>query len=131
MIDFVLSSMVNSGIQSMAIFTTYPYSSLLDHLESGKNWNLSRKRDGLFFFPSPNLDDSECWHWLLYSFCSKYGLFYKGPAGICIIANCYTIFNMDFRPVLEKHIDNGCDITEISQNGRTLRYVCSENEFAH
>lgn len=24
MIDFILSSMVNSGIQSMALFTTYP-----------------------------------------------------------------------------------------------------------
>ena len=40
LIDFVLSSMVNSGIQSVAIFPKYQYRSLMDHLESGKNWGL-------------------------------------------------------------------------------------------
>jgi len=56
LIDFVLSSMVNSGIKSVALFPKYQYRSLLDHLGSGKNWNLSRKKDGLFFFPTPHLD---------------------------------------------------------------------------
>ena len=27
---------------------------------------------------------------------------------------------MDFQPVLDRHIDMGCDITEIHQNGRSL-----------
>ena len=56
LIDFVLSSMVNSDIHSVAIFPKYQYRSLMDHLGSGKNWDLNRNRDGLFFFPSPNLD---------------------------------------------------------------------------
>ncbi len=55
LIDFVLSNMVNSGIESVAIFPKYQYRSLMDHLGSGKNWDLNRKRDGLFFFPSPDL----------------------------------------------------------------------------
>ena len=56
LIDFILSNMVNSGIQSVAIFPKFQYRSLMDHLGSGKNWDLNRKRDGLFFFPSSNLD---------------------------------------------------------------------------
>ncbi|ECD6517433.1 glucose-1-phosphate adenylyltransferase, partial [Salmonella enterica subsp. enterica] len=52
LIDFVLSNMVNSGIGSVAIFPKYQYRSLMDHLGSGKNWDLDRKRDGLFFFPA-------------------------------------------------------------------------------
>jgi glucose-1-phosphate adenylyltransferase len=56
LIDFVLSNMVNSGIESVAIFPKYQYRSLMDHLGSGKNWDLNRKRDGLFFFPSPDLN---------------------------------------------------------------------------
>ena len=35
-IDFVLSYMVNSGIQSVAIFPKYQYRSLIDHLDQGK-----------------------------------------------------------------------------------------------
>nr|WP_295971279.1 sugar phosphate nucleotidyltransferase [uncultured Bacillus sp.] len=120
MIDFVLSSMVNSGIQSMAIFTTYPYSSLLDHLESGKNWNLSRKRDGLFFFPSPHLAIPSAGIGSFTHFAENIDYFYKASQEYCLIANCYTIMNLDFRPVLERHMECGCDITEIIQNGRSL-----------
>ena len=32
LIDFVLSNMVNSGIESVAIFPKYQYRSLMDHL---------------------------------------------------------------------------------------------------
>ena len=75
LIDFVLSSMVNSGIKSVALFPKYQYRSLLDHLESGKNWNLSRKKDGLFFFPTPHLDVPSDREWLIYPFCGQYRLF--------------------------------------------------------
>lgn len=120
MIDFILSSMVNSGIQSMALFTTYPYSSLLDHLESGKNWNLSRKRDGLFFFPSPHLDVPSAGIGSFTHFAANIDYFKRASQEYSLIANCYTILNMNFRPALKKHIENGCDITEIFQNGRSL-----------
>jgi glucose-1-phosphate adenylyltransferase len=51
MIDFVLSNMVNSGINNVGIFTLNKYRSLIDHLGSGKEWDLHRKRDGLFILP--------------------------------------------------------------------------------
>ena len=120
MIDFVLSSMVNSGIQSVAIFPKYQYRSLLDHLESGKNWNLNRKRDGLFFFPSPNLDIPSAGIGSFTHFAANLDYLYKSKQEYAIIANCYTIFNMDFQPVLQRHIDMGCDITMICKNGRSL-----------
>ena len=50
LIDFVLSNMVNANIESVAIFPKFQYRSLMDHLGSGKDWDLNRKRDGLFFF---------------------------------------------------------------------------------
>jgi len=120
LIDFVLSSMVNSGIQSVALFPKYQYRSLLDHLESGKNWNLNRKRDGLFFFPSPNLDMPSAGIGSFSHFAANLDFFYKSTQEYTIIANCYTIINMDFQPVLDRHIAMDCDITEIGQNGRSL-----------
>lgn len=50
-VDFVLSNLVNSGISNVGIITQSNYQSLLDHLGSGKEWDLSRKRDGLFILP--------------------------------------------------------------------------------
>jgi glucose-1-phosphate adenylyltransferase len=52
LIDFALSGMVHAGIRSVAVFSKSPYRSLMDHLGSGKEWDLNRKRDGLFFLPS-------------------------------------------------------------------------------
>lgn len=50
-IDFVLSDMVNSGMINIAVVTQNNYHSLMDHLGSGKAWNLSRKKYGLYLFP--------------------------------------------------------------------------------
>lgn len=50
-IDFILSSMVNSGIQNVGILVLNKYRALMDHLRSGKEWDLARKRDGLFILP--------------------------------------------------------------------------------
>ena len=49
LIDFPLSNMVNSGISKVGVVTKSNFQSLMDHLGSGKAWDLSRKRDGLFF----------------------------------------------------------------------------------
>ena len=51
MIDFVLSSMVNCGINNVAILVRENYFSLLDHLGSGREWDLTRKNGGLNIFP--------------------------------------------------------------------------------
>ena len=43
MIDFPLSNMVNSDIDNVGIITKDNYLSLMDHLGSGDEWDLSRK----------------------------------------------------------------------------------------
>ena len=49
LIDFPLSNMVNSGISNVGIVTKSNYQSLLDHVGSGDEWDLSRKAGGLHF----------------------------------------------------------------------------------
>jgi len=53
-IDFILSCMVNSGISNVGVVTHSDYQSLMDHLGSGKEWDLDRKLSGIFIFP-PNV----------------------------------------------------------------------------
>jgi glucose-1-phosphate adenylyltransferase len=51
MVDFVLSGLMNAGVTDVGIVLHGRYQSLLDHLGTGKNWDLSRKRGGLRLLP--------------------------------------------------------------------------------
>ncbi|MDZ5472632.1 sugar phosphate nucleotidyltransferase [Bacillus sp. 31A1R] len=121
LIDFILSNMVNSGIKSVAIFPKFQYRSLMDHLGSGKNWDLNRKRDGLFFFPSPIIDGSSKGIGSFNHFAANIDFFHRSTQEYALISNCFTVFNMNFKPVLKWHVNSGCDITEIRNNSKSLQ----------
>lgn len=120
-IDFVLSNMVNSGIGSVAIFPKMQYRSLMDHLGTGKNWDLNRKRDGLFFFPSPLVDIENKGIGSFHHFAANLDYFYRSTQEYSLITNCYTVFNMNFASLLDWHIQSECDITEVlNEEGRPM-----------
>ena len=49
-IDFQLSSMVHTGIKNVGVITQKNYSSLMDHIGSGREWDLHGKQ-GLTILP--------------------------------------------------------------------------------
>ncbi|ALC90301.1 glycogen biosynthesis protein glgD [Bacillus sp. FJAT-18017] len=120
LIDFILSNMVNSGVQSVGIFSKYQYRSLMDHLGSGRNWDLNRKRDGLFFFPSTSLDKPVTGIGPFEDFAANIDFFKRSNQKYALVANSYTVFSMDFREALDNHIQNGSDITEVRKDGASL-----------
>jgi glucose-1-phosphate adenylyltransferase len=126
LIDFVLSNMVNSEIESVAIFPKYQYRSLLDHIGSGKQWDLNRKKDGLFFFPSPHLHNEYDEFGSFRQFSDHIDYFLRSTQEYTVITNSYTVCNIDYTEVLNYHLENGCDITEVSKDGKSLQmYVMS------
>lgn len=54
LIDFPLSAMVGSGMTKVGIVTKSNYKSLMDHIGTGKPWDLSRKYEGMFLLPPFN-----------------------------------------------------------------------------
>ncbi|EKN62418.1 sugar phosphate nucleotidyltransferase [Schinkia azotoformans] len=120
LIDFALSNMVNSGIQSVAIFPKYHYRSLMDHLGSGKDWDLNRKKDGLFFFPPPFNSQNDHLASVLHYIKYHKDYLYRSTQEYAVIAGSNTICNLDFNDVLNRHIETGADITEVCKNGEPL-----------
>ena len=51
LIDFPLSNMMNAGIKTVGVVMPGNYRSLIDHVGSGKDWGLDRKKGGLFMVP--------------------------------------------------------------------------------
>ena len=62
LIDFILSDMVNSGITSVGVIARNNYHSLVNHLGSGKEWDLSRKFGGLTIFPPYSTSGAGLYH---------------------------------------------------------------------
>ncbi|KSU87295.1 glucose-1-phosphate adenylyltransferase [Bacillus sp. VT 712] len=118
LIDFMLSNMVNSGVQSVAIFPKDRYRALTDHIGSGKEWDLDRKRDGLFIFPPVKndlkLEDPS----LIAQFRYHIDYFLRSKQDYVIIANSYTICTIDFNQVLKRHVAQGAVVTSVV-NGNT------------
>ena len=51
LVDFPLSNMVNSGITKIGIVTHNNYRSLMDHIGTGKDWDLARRSGGIKILP--------------------------------------------------------------------------------
>ena len=61
-IDFTLSNMTNSHIQTVAVLTQYNSRSLNLHLNSSKWWDFGRKQGGLYVFNPTITPDSSDWY---------------------------------------------------------------------
>ncbi|MCR4797902.1 MAG: glucose-1-phosphate adenylyltransferase subunit GlgD [Lachnospiraceae bacterium] len=113
-IDFTLSNMTNSHIQTVAVLSQYNARSLNEHLNSAKWWNFGRKQGGLFLFTPTVTNDNSWWYrgtadamWQNIDFLKQRHEPYV------VIANGDCIYKMDFNPVLEYHIQKQADITVV------------------
>lgn len=53
-VDFALSNLLNAGVTDVGMVLHGRYQSMLDHVGSGKVWDMSRKRGGLHLLPPFN-----------------------------------------------------------------------------
>lgn len=115
-IDFILSNMVNSGIRNVGILTYTNYRSLVDHLRSGKEWNLARKREGLFLLPpnqvSGKLRGSEGDIEQMYS---HLDYIRSSKEQYVLVTGSSMVANIQFAGMLDFHRQTGADITVLYQ----------------
>ena len=111
-IDFILSNLVNAGITSVGLITEKNYHSLMDHLGSGKEWDLHRKRDGLFILPPfMTKDNSGVFHGAIDAIRSVIGYVRRTAEDYVILAWPRVAINMDLVAMMERHLTTGADIT--------------------
>jgi glucose-1-phosphate adenylyltransferase len=116
LIDFVLSSMVNSGIPKVAVFAHTKFRSLMDHLGSGSNWDLHRKQNGLFVLPPAMEDQSDFGKGDLYHFYRNRDYFARSTAEYIVVTRSHMVCNIDFARVLEHHRAKEADITVVCKH---------------
>ncbi len=113
MIDFVLSSMVNCGIDNITVLVRENYFSLLDHLGSGREWDLSRKNGGLNIFPPFAQKNTGIYSGKVGMIASVLSFLKSQKEKYVIMSDANIAFNFDFKALLKAHIDSGADVTAV------------------
>lgn len=113
-IDFVLSNMVNSGIKNIGIITHNKYRALMEHLRSGKEWDLHRKRDGLFILP-PDYTGRYYYKGDLENLQVHLDYLHRSRQELVIMSGGRLIYSLNYEQAVKFHRQTGADITIIYQ----------------
>ncbi len=116
LIDFTLSNMVNSGIDEVGVITKSNYQSLLDHLGSGREWDLARKNGGLHLLPPFSHVQSGMYRGRLEALYGVSDFIMRSGADYVIMSDCDVVTSMDYTPIIEQHIESKADITVVYAN---------------
>ena len=116
-IDFMLSNLVNSGCYQVGVLMRDKYQSLMDHLGSGKDWDLSRKRGGLMlcppnaFAPKSSPLVTENYHTSLEALGSVSDMLQKSKCEHVVVCGADIIANIPLDEAMREHKKSGADVT--------------------
>ncbi len=111
MVDFVLSSMVNCGIGNISIIVRKNYHSLMDHLGSGREWDLTRKNGGLNIFPPYSEKTVKIYNGRVEALASILSFLRDQKEKYVVMSDANIAVNFDFNKMLKAHIESGADVT--------------------
>ncbi|MGM9662639.1 MAG: glucose-1-phosphate adenylyltransferase subunit GlgD [Oscillospiraceae bacterium] len=115
-VDFVLSNMVNAGITDVGVVMHGKYQSLLDHLGTGKDWDLSRRYGGLKLLPLSANAGTACaedFHGRIAALYGVMSYLQEIRQEYVVMADCDVVVNLPIRDVLAQHIATGADVTVV------------------
>ncbi len=121
LVDFPLSAMSGAGIQHIGIVTRRNYQSLMDHVGSGRPWDLARKNGGLTVLPPFSHRDSGMYRGSLEALGGVMSYIRGVDAGDVAVCDCDIVANLDFERLLEVHREKGAGITVVYGRRRLER----------
>lgn len=119
LIDFILSSMAHCDIDNISVMVNNNYHSLMDHLGSGREWDLVRKNGGLHIFPPFAEKSSKPYTGRVGALASILDFLKDQKEKYVVITDTNIVVNFDFNAMIKAHIENGADVT-IAYNEQKL-----------
>ncbi len=112
LIDFTLSNMVNSGITHIGCVTKRNYRSLIDHIGSGKDWDLARKNGGFVLLPPfGETESSSLYSTRLEALKTVLGFIRRCDEDYIVLSDSNSVYNIDFNDMQDYHIAKKAAIT--------------------
>lgn len=120
MVDFALSNMVNSGITKVGIVTHNNYRSLMDHIGTGKDWDLARRGGGVIILPPfvtayENPRAGKLYTTRLEALIGVMEFIKNCTEDAIVLSDCDAVCNINLSAVLEEHEEEGADLTIVTR----------------
>ncbi|MBQ6570070.1 MAG: glucose-1-phosphate adenylyltransferase subunit GlgD [Clostridia bacterium] len=125
LIDFQISNLVNSGVNKIGVIAKSNYQSLLDHVGSGKSWDLSRKRGGLSILP-PFSTGTGIYHGKVEALLGNLSFLRGSQEDYVVLTDCDIVCNIDVSALVKAHIEKKADITIAYKAGGAPKHTAEK-----
>lgn len=125
LIDFPLSNMVESQITKIGVVTNANFNSLMDHVGTGKPWDLSRKTDGLYLLPPYSLNSTTMWGNRIDAIYGNMSFLDHSNQEYVLMTDCYNIMSLDYSKLFEAHEKSGAAVTVVGVKGKLPKNMSS------
>ncbi len=111
LVDFILSSMANCGIDNISLIVRRNYHSLMDHLGSGREWDLTRKNGGLNLVPPYAEKTVSIYNGRVEALAGILDFLKEQKEKYVVMADTNLAVNFDFNALIEAHMASHADVT--------------------
>ncbi|MFR1616580.1 MAG: glucose-1-phosphate adenylyltransferase subunit GlgD [Dysosmobacter welbionis] len=119
-VDFALSNLVNAGVTDVGVVLHGHYQSLLDHLGTGKDWDLSRKRGGLKILPpfayKQHWGEAAVFRGKMEALAGVRSYLEEIRRDYVVLMDGDLVVNLPLSDIYDQHIKSGADITVVCGN---------------
>lgn len=127
LIDFALSNLVNADINTVGVITHYNYQSLMDHIGTGKDWDLARRSGGIKILPPyiaayENTAAGKLYSSRLEALMGAEHFINRCGADYIVLSDCDVVMNIDLSAVLEEHVSSGAYLTMVTKRLNAEEY---------
>lgn len=117
LIDFPLSAMVGSGMTKVGIVTKANYQSLMDHIGTGKPWDLSRKHDGMFLLPPFNVTNGFYAASRVDSLYNNRNFIRQSKQDYVLMSDCNVVTSLDYNDLFDYQDQVDADMIIVAAKG--------------
>lgn len=110
-IDFPISNMSNSGIDLIQVYIRRKPRSLVEHLGTGRHYNINSKRGKLQILFSQNRSENDVYNTDIAGYLENIEMIERTHQPYVVIAPSYMVYAENYDTLLQTHIDSGADIT--------------------
>ena len=119
LVDFCLSNMVNANISNINIVANYNYRSLIEHIGSGKDWDLARRKRSINIispFQTAVSSDVKIFTTHMEALRSMRQYINEFKEDYVILMDSDNVLNIDLQDILRQHTSSHADITFVTKS---------------
>ena len=132
LIDFPLSAMVNSGITKVGVIAHNNYQSLMDHIGTGKDWDLARRSGGIRILPPyitayNSANGGKLYTTRLEALMGVTHFIAKCTEDHIVLSDCDNVCTIDLKDMIRSHEKSGADMTILTRTVKKGDVLPSED----